>query len=128
MPKFKVWNDNTYDHTEIFKGDKIFIKAQEYVLMEEDDAVMFRGQFSAPILDGDGQPKPQSYKKIRLTLHDASEAAPVVSPEHVCQACKYKGVSEKDLVEHVEVMHKDSLLVDEDAELELKMKKKSKVG
>jgi hypothetical protein len=128
MPKFKVWNDNSYAHKETFKGDVIDIKAGKYVLMEEDDAIMFRGQFFAPVLDGDGQPKPESYKKIRLELFEASEAIDHKADAHVCQACKYKAVSEKDLSEHIEVTHKDSVLVDEDAEQELKLKKKAKAG
>lgn len=121
MPKFKVWNDNDHPHTEMFKGDKITILPKKYVVMQEDDAVMFRGQFYPPVLDGDGQALPTSYKKIRIELHDDGAVVEEVSePKHICQACKYEADSAKDLLEHVNVTHKDALIVDEEAEKEIK--------
>jgi hypothetical protein len=126
MPKFKVWNDNDLEHVEIFKGDKIQIPAKSYVLMERDDAVAFKGAFLAPVIS-DGVANPKTFKKIRIELHSADEAPAAKAPEEpICQACKYKASSDRDLAEHVQAMHRESIVVDEQAEKEIEAKKRGR--
>jgi hypothetical protein len=121
MPKFKVWNDNVYPYSENFKGDPISIPSKDFILMEEDDAIAFRGSFVSPKKDEGGTPMPQGYKMIRLEKYDGVTAEKAKPVEHVCMACKYKATSEKDLLEHSKVTHSeitaDAPETDEDVEV-----------
>lgn len=125
MPKVKVWNDNKLKHSEMFKDELIEIPPGGYILMESDEAVNFRGQFHPIKLGGDDQPLPESFKMIRLTPHDSTEVETKPVDQHVCLVCKYKAPSEKDLISHCSKEHADRLIVDEEAEAELKKKKKA---
>lgn len=126
MAKFKVWNENSLDHVEMFKGDRIVIPAKGYVVMDRDDAVAFRGAFVAPIIS-DGNADPRTFKKIRLEKIEGDvEVQTKPEAEHICQACKYKASSEKDLTEHASAMHGDAITVDEEAEKEIAAKKRGR--
>lgn len=73
MALAKVWNDNVYPHVEEFKSQKLEIPAGGFIEMDYDEAVMFKGQFKAPIIDGGGNHDPRGFKKLRI------EAAPKVA-------------------------------------------------
>ncbi len=121
MARVEVWNDNKYTHKESFKGDEIEIPPGQCILMEEDDAIDFRGQYFPTKKDGGGQQIPQTFKKIRLgkvVSKDAEAAAPAL--DFVCQKCGYKATSKIDLEEHVNANHLDDL---EDQELAEKIKR-----
>ncbi len=66
MAKVKVWNDNKYPHTEMFKGDRIHIPAGEFIEMDWEEAMEFRGQFTGIKLLGDDSPDPAGFKMIRV--------------------------------------------------------------
>jgi hypothetical protein len=59
----RVWNDNQYPHTERFKGQDITIPAGGFIPMDYDEAMEFRGQYTAILTDGEKNPL-QEYKKI----------------------------------------------------------------
>lgn len=126
MSQYKVWNENDLPHTEMFKGDKITIPAKGYVVMQRDDAIAFRGSFVAPVIV-DGNADPRTFKKIRLEkIEGGAEVKANARAEPICQACKYQASSEKDLAEHVQAMHSDSIVVDEQAEKEIEARKRGR--
>lgn len=125
----KVWNDNVHPYKETFKDEKIEIPAKSYILMEEDDAYQFKGTFSAPVLNVDGVHLPEGFKMIRLEKHDgdAADTAPKEAG-HKCLACGYKGSSPEDVAEHAKANHAESLVVDEQAEAEIKKRGRPKAS
>ncbi len=66
MPKVKVWNDNKHPHTEVFKGDKIYIGPGEAIEMEWEEAIEFKGQFTGMKIRADGTHDPAGFKMIRV--------------------------------------------------------------
>lgn len=125
MAKMRVWNENTYPLKDTFRGEPLVILPKEFIEMEEDDAILFRGQYTPMILRADKTPDPAHFKMLRLEKIDGTEMKIEKEPEHICQGCKYKATSAKDLEEHGKAMHSDSILVDEDAEKAIKAKKKA---
>lgn len=123
MAMVKVWNDNVHPYRENFREQEIVIPAKSFIKMEAGEALLFRGTFAPIKVDGDGNPIPEGYKMIRIEEIKGEETeAPKVNPL-ICQACAYEAASEKDLNEHAQSLHKDAVLVDEEAEEALKTKK-----
>lgn len=93
MPRVKVWNDNQYPHTEKFKGKEITIQPGEFVEMEWEEAIEFKGQFTPIMVRGDGTHDPRSFKKIRV---DRPDVMPFVD-ETVCHANGQRAASHEEL-------------------------------
>lgn len=76
MGKYRVYNMHRdgLTHKEVFKGDLITIKAGDYVLMDYEDAVQFKGQFFPIKTDAMGQQTPESYKMIKIESHTEEPA------------------------------------------------------
>jgi hypothetical protein len=123
MPKVKVWNDNVYPYSETFKGDKIHIPAKQCIEMEEEDAISFRGTFSPPVRDADGNDTPAGYKMIRIEGGGPAAQTAKTAADHVCQLCKEKFQTESSLILHSEHAHKDQIVVDEAAEAAIRTRK-----
>ncbi len=123
MAMYRVWNDNTHPYRENFKGDKIEILAKQYVEMSEDDALQFKGTFSPPIRDADGNDLPQGYKMIRIERITGEVEAPQVD-ELRCLACNFKASSPTVLELHSKESHAQQVVVDEEAEAALKARPK----
>lgn len=67
----RVWNDWNKEYVEDFRGEQIRIPAKAFVVMDHQDAVQFRGQFTQIVRDGAGTDlKP---KMIRLEKIAAGE-------------------------------------------------------
>ena len=95
--QWRVYNKHPegLTHREKFKGDDIIIKAGEFVLMDYEEAVQFKGQFF-PIRDrGDGTQDPASYKCIELKKHD--EAAVEAKPFYISPVDGKKFDSQSEL-------------------------------
>ncbi len=120
--KMRVYNDNTHPYKEHFKGDDIAIPSKGFILMDYDDAHQFKGTFSYPVLDADGNHTPAGFKMIRLE-QDTEEPA-ITNVTYQCNACKYKGANEADLSEHSKATHAGEVIVDEAAEEEIRTKRK----
>lgn len=116
--KVKVWNDNVHPYKEKFKGDDFLIPAKSFILMEEDDANMFKGTFNFPVLDSDGNHTPLGFKMIRIEALSSSGKSTPEQPKHRCMACSYHGANASDLSEH-EKTHSEQIVVDKRAEEEL---------
>lgn len=126
MALVRVYNDNVFPYEEVFKGDQILIPSKKFIEMDEDEAVQFKGTFKSPVLNVDGVHLPEGYKMIRIERISAD--APIMKQdEHQCVACKYKGSSQIDLAEHMKT-HKEQVLVDEQAEAEIRSKRKAKAS
>lgn len=128
MAKVRVWNDNVHPYRETFKGEKVEIAAKSWILMEQDEAIMFRGTFAPIKTDGDGNPIAEGFKMIRVEAIPAEQPEAVKVDALVCQACTYKAASDADLLEHGKAKHSDILTTDEEAEAEIKVKRGRKTG
>jgi len=95
--KVKVFNDNVHDFKQNFRGEAIYIPAKGFVEMDQDDAHTFQSQYYPPEVDAGGAQKPESFKMLRV---EGGNTTPTLDP-WTCQACGYKGISKKDLSDHV---------------------------
>lgn len=106
--KVRVWNDNEFTHKEKLRDEPVEIPAKRFVLMEEDDAIIFRGQYTPILVDYDGQPMKQSYKMIRIER--ITDETPVkAAEEHVCMSCGSKHESVSSLEAHIDENHLEQL-------------------
>lgn len=125
MEQVRVYNDNTFEHREQFKGQNIVIAPGKFVEMDRGEAVLFKGQFFQPRFLADGVQDPRSFKRIRLEAiveekgkGKGKKAKKSDAPEHVCQACGFEAVSAAGLKVHIAKNHVGDML-DEDAREEL---------
>lgn len=107
--KAKVWNDNIYPYSEMFRGDKITIAPGQFIEMDYMDAVQFRGTMNSISYDADGAPRPESYKKIRIEEIKDAKPATVEDMSLDCNVCNYKAKDQVDFAKHVLENHADSL-------------------
>jgi len=127
MPQVKVWNDNVHPFQQKFRDETVKIGAKAFVWMDQDDAVMFAGSFSPPVLGVDGEHRPEGFKMIRIER--TKDAPPSTKPEkteldaQVCMVCRYQAANEKDFEEHGKT-HASQALKDEAAEAEIKTRRK----
>lgn len=125
MAKYRVWNDNTINWVEDFRGDKIAIPAGKFVVMDESDAVLFRGQAVAIQRDGQNNQTKESSKCIRLEKIDGTETK-VTDTVLSCHACGYKTLVQKELDKHILELHKNVMLDEEAAVENIKQPEKRK--
>ena len=119
MAMVKVWNDNVHPYKEQFRDKNIDIPAKGCIEMEYHEAVLFKGSFSMPILDGDGQHDPRGYKMIRVEEPSFAQIEDSKVDALLCQACRYLAKSKNDLFDHYKT-HAEDHAVDEVAEQEIK--------
>lgn len=126
MGLVKVWNDNIHEHKEKFRDEELTIPAKKFVLMQEDDALLFKGQYTPMVMNGDKTPNAKFFKMLRLEKHDPDSEveAPKALDETKCIACSYKATSKTDLTEHVNATHAENLVKDEELDKEIERKKK----
>ena len=111
MALVKVWNDNVFPYKENFKDEKIFINAKDFIEMENDDAVLFKGTFCSPSKDAGGGFKPETFKMIRIE----QVKKPVARTSFFkCQACGKELGSAVELDKHITKEHSDILIEDEE--------------
>lgn len=129
MSIVKVYNDNcdernggrgNWPFSQEFKGKKINIEPGKYVEMELGDAVDFLGLYSPVSRDGDGQPEPRSFKRLRI-VQEVEQPKPVL-PLHKCNACGFEAHSVKELEEHIDQNHLEQLADQEVADARRKKK------
>ena len=66
MPQVKVWNDNKYEHVETFKNEEIRILPGDFITMDYNDAIDFKGRFTGLKMLGPNNPDPRGFKMIRV--------------------------------------------------------------
>jgi len=123
MAKAKVWNDNKHDLTDTWRGKEIFIKAGEHVIMDYEEADLYKKNYKAPMFNVDGGHDPRGFKMVRVEEIKAPKPEAEVSKDYLCQACGYNGLSKWDLEGHINELHLDTMADTKEAE-----KRKAKKG
>ena len=124
----KVWNDNAYDFIDPnFKGQKVVVPSKGHVTMDLEEAVEFQGRFSPlpPEDCVDEEEVKKFYKMIRIE-RPAGAVAQSGPTEYVCQLTGKKFANVDDYKKHIVAsaeLYADQLVVDENAESELKRKR-----
>jgi hypothetical protein len=132
MAKVKVWNKNSYPLEEVFMGDKIYIPANSWIAMEYDAAVMYKGQFKAPVLDHDGNDLPQGFKMVVIEPMDAKQSLASIAQESteidplVCTVCRFKSDTKDALTAHLKEMHEAQAFSDPELDKEIESKRSGK--
>jgi hypothetical protein len=104
----KVVNDNVHPFRQEFKEQMISIPAGGSISMDRDDAVIFLGSFFPPKKDGNDQPDPKFFKKLRI-VDLVGTPSDIVEESFVCQKCRHKASSKEELDQHIDEMHLEDL-------------------
>ena len=129
----KVWNRNTFDYKERFKGEDIFIKAGGFVKMDRWEANQFLGTYVPIKKNKDEQQDPMSFKYLEIDqedlkrIRDQQSGATDQQKTFVCHACSKEFLTKNGLLKHIKTKHisemadtdaRDELIDDEDIEVE----------
>lgn len=120
--RYRVYNDNVHELRERFQGREICLAPGEYVEMNRDEMVLYKGQFKTPVIVN-GVADPRSFKKLRIepiTADEPKSEAVTGSKDqkHICQKCGFEAKNKAGLSAHIRNSHASSML-DEDAKKEL---------
>lgn len=124
MAIVRVWNDNTHENVEKFKGKIIKIPPKSWIEMDKGDAEQFQGQYKPITVDHDGNPTAEGFKMIRI-----EEITPHSEPEAETFTCMLDGKSfdtQELLNAHIKTNYADRIFVDADAEAEMKKRGRPK--
>lgn len=126
MAKWQVWNKhpNGLKHTERFRDQMIEIPAGEFILMDYEDAVQFRGQFTPIVRTPMGDIDPKSYKVIELKPHDPNAKQAQSPKKYVCNMDGREFQSQSELDAYLEANYADATFTDETLETEIKTEKR----
>jgi hypothetical protein len=118
--KWRVWNRHPQGltHTENFRDSKIVIKPNDYVLMDYEDAVRFRGQFFPMLKNAQGAPDPRGFKVIELEPHDEQSDSPEVQ-EFVCHFDGAKFPTQALLDSYLKQNYSENVITDPELEKEI---------
>lgn len=117
----RVWNDNVHVFQQKFRDAIIRIPPKKYVLMDREEAILFKSKFWPPVLGGDDVPKPESYKMLRIERLDSAEAAKEQAKKFICHVDGQAFETEAELKAHVkESGYEDKLLKAEEHEAFMK--------
>lgn len=119
----EVWNKNDFDYQENFRGNLVKIKSQNFIDMENEDAVLFSGTMNAVKRDVDGNPLPESYKRLYIVKKDSAVSTEDLAKTFLatCQFCGYRAKDANDLDKHIFEEHLNSI---DDKEAVKALKKK----
>lgn len=127
MAQYRVWNKHPegLTHKEKFREGIVEIPAGGFVLMDYEDATLFKGQFFPMMRDGMGQQTPQSMKCISIEPHDGSDIE--MKPRFISQFDGKEFGSASELAVHeksIAMSHSDLIVKDEVAEAAIKVEKR----
>lgn len=119
----KIYNRNSYDYSEKFKGQMVEIKSKGFVKMDYEDANRFLGQLPSFKRLKDGQQCPSSFKWLEIDPVDRKRVESILRNEaeekakkvFVCMACGEEFDSKKELIKHSNMKHSD-IMVEEKKE------------
>ncbi len=114
MSKYRVWNKHSkgLTHKENFKGDLIEIKAGQYILMDYEDAVEFKGQYFPMKRDAMGQDDPTCWKMIFIEP-DGNVTTPVVQEKFISHIDGKEFQSKAELNAYLKANYADAVYKDE---------------
>lgn len=117
MARVRVYNENVCEHVEAFKGQTICIPSKGYHEMEDEDAVLFLGQFKTPKFNKGGIQTQESKKMLRIEVINGQEKAKE-QDQHVCHKCGFVAKNQAGLLAHIRANHVESM-IDDDAKKEM---------
>ncbi len=127
MALVKVHNDNYnektgkgYPFTQNYRGRHITIEAGKYIEMEYDDAEDFLGLISPIVLDANDNPKPESYKQLRI--EKPSNFLGHVGGKFQCHVCSFNAPNMKSLQAHCDANHMEDLVPQPELENQIDQK------
>lgn len=128
--KWRVYNVHpmNYTHTEDFKGEKIVIKAGEYVVMDYYDAIQFKSQYFPMKFDAMDQQDPVSYKCLKLEPDGELSSSKPVTTVYVCHFDNKQFQTLEALEAHVNTYYADKVLKDPELDKEIEVRNKTKRG
>ena len=113
MAKWRVWNKHPegLTHKEKFREEMIEIKAGEYVIMDYEDAVRFRGQYFPMLKNAQGAPDPKGFKVLQLEPDGEIEVQTV--KEFICHLDGAKFPTEALLNNYLKMNYAESTFKDD---------------
>jgi len=124
MGQVKLYNENVHVLKEKFRGEDIVIPPGGFVHMDEDDAVLFRGQFSyGMVKDAQDQPDPRYFKMVRIVR---DEDATAEAPKKFISMLDGKEFASQAELDNYLKLHEDRVFKDEVLDQELEKKAAAK--
>ena len=113
MPQIRIWNDNSVAYSEKFMDRDIKILPGKYLDMDSDEGIRFLGTYRAPELDGMGQQKIESMKRLRKEIIEplfddgAGSSLSKSNPTEKikCNVCGFEAVDQWHLDGHINACH-----------------------
>lgn len=110
----KVWNDNVHPFSQTWREKTYKIPAKQCIELEYDEADAFIKAYSPIVPDYDNNPKPESYKMLRIDEKDLEKMRNLLhnrakSGSYICQACGYVASNKWELNGHALDQHKEQL-------------------
>ena len=113
MPQIRIWNDNSVAYSEKFMDRDIKILPGKYLDMDSDEGIRFLGTYRAPELDGMGQQKIESMKRLRKEIIEplfddgtGSSLSKNNPTEKIkCNVCGFEAVDQWHLDGHINACH-----------------------
>jgi hypothetical protein len=99
-------------------------KPGDFVEMDEEDAVVFLGQFKPFKMDNKGNHDPRHYKMLKIE-RDPNEVKKDRESKIICPVCREQTSSYIELEAHQRLMHSDQLVRDSEYETYLEQKAKA---
>lgn len=129
MAQWRVWNRHPHGltHKEKFRDEMIEIKAGQYVLMDYEDAVQFRGQYFPMKKKPTGEDDPAGFKVIHLEKHDDSEVVETAK-EYICHFDGKKFSSQALLDAYVNQNYSEHVFKDDALDEAIEKEQKAKRG
>ena len=121
MSKWRVYNEHPdgLTHKEVFREQKIEIPAGKFILMDYEDAVLFKGQYYPMKMDAMGAPDRTTFKVIRIAPNTADDK-PEVKARHVCNMDGREFPSKAELDAYIEAKYGEQIFKDDVLEEQLK--------
>lgn len=122
--KAKVYNRHRdgLDHNEMFKGKMLNIKVNQFVVMDYDDAVDFKGQYFPMKLMPTGEPDPAGWKMIEVVpINDGDENAP---RKYVCNMDGREFSSQSELDKYTSANFGEQVFKDQGLDEQIAVAKK----
>jgi len=121
----KVHNRNVYPFEQVFKGQKVFIKPNDYIEMDYMEAVEFKSLYYPIKKDKGGLQDPKTYKWIEIDEADTKKFFKSLGNQtderkekFVCHVCSKDFLTKNGLMAHIKKNHLSDMM-DEDARDEL---------
>ncbi len=129
MAKWKVINKHPlgFTHREKFRDEMIEIPANGHVLMDYEEAVLFRSQYFPMKKKPTGEDDPKGFKVIHLEPMDGAPQVVETKQGFICHFDGMKFPTQASLDFHIKENYADQAFKDEALEEEIKKEKETTV-